>query len=87
MRGMSLCKRCVVEKAKIEDSYLPCLEHGKSLTSEKPEGIRELLCQVGPYQWCTKFCNMSDLRLELRFEKEFARIVSIVEPLWVASKP
>lgn len=86
MRGMSLCKNCVIEKAQIKGSYLPCLEHGKGLTGERPEEIRELFCQVGPYQWCTKFCNMSDIQLRLRFEKDLARIVSTVEPLWIANK-
>ena len=86
LKGMTVCKECVEEKHEIRDSYLPCLKYKEELDMREPTKIRELLCQVGPYQWCTKFCNMSDRQLELGFQKEFPRVIQVVEPLWNAGR-
>ncbi len=82
MRGISVCKRCIGEKIEIKGSYLPCMKYKKELTGKEPQNINSLLCQVGPYQWCTKFCNMSSRQLELRFLKDYKHIIELVEPLW-----
>lgn len=86
MKGLTICKQCVKEKHEIRDAYLPCVQFKEELDIAAPAKIRTLLCQVGPYQWCTKFCNMSDIQLELGFEKEYSRIVEVVEPLWNTGK-
>lgn len=75
-----------MEKHEIRGSYLPCVKNKEELNNGEPRKIRELLCQVGPYQWCSRFCNMSDRQLELGFQKEFPRIIDIVEPLWVVGR-
>ena len=82
MRELSVCKRCIGEKVEIKGSYLPCLKYKKELTSIEPQNINSLLCQVGPYEWCTKFCNMSSRQQELRFQKDYKHLIELVEPLW-----
>ena len=74
---------CVEEKTEIKDSYLPCLKYKNELTAGETKNIKEFLCQVGTYQWCTRFCNMTDRQLELKFLKEYQSIIPFIESLWL----
>gem|GEM_PF-5788743 len=93
MRGMSVCLKCIRDKIEYAhtfestDVYLPCLKYREELTNAtSTKNMRELLCQVGPYQWCPRFCNMSDRRLEFRVSIELPVIIKRIKTNWFAEK-
>ena len=86
MHGMSVCKICVEDKVKHQNSTLPCLKFEDLWASGKFKTTKEILCRAGPYHWCPRFCNLSDRNLEIKVRRELSDIVDKVRPIWQLKK-
>jgi len=86
LRGMTVCKECIDDKIRYRDSTLPCLEFENVWASGRYRTAKEILCRVGPYHWCPRFCNLPDRMIEIRVPKEVSDVASKVKPIWLAKK-
>jgi hypothetical protein len=83
---MSVCRKCIEDKRQHENSTLPCLEFDNLWASGRFNNSREILCRVGPYHWCPRFCNLSDRKLEFRVQRELPEIAAKFRSKWFAEK-
>jgi len=86
LRGLSVCKECIEDKIRYKDSTLPCLELENALANGRFPTSKEILCGVGPYHWCPKFCNVPDRVIEIKVCKELSDVASKVRPIWFGKK-
>jgi hypothetical protein len=83
---MSVCDKCIEDKARYQDSTLPCSKFEDLWASGKFKTAKEILCRVGPYHWCPRFCNLPDRILEIKVHRELPDIVNKVKYKWVYKK-
>ena len=86
LRGMSVCKKCIEDKIKYANSTLPCLNFQDFWASGEFQTAKDVLCRVGPYHWCPRFCNLPDRILEIKVQRELSEIANKVRPIWIAEK-
>jgi len=86
LRRMSVCKECIEDKIRYKDSTLPCLEFENLWASGTFRTAKEILCRIGPYHWCPRFCNFPERNLEIKVRKELSDVGARIQKEWVFKK-